>query len=444
MTHQNHSTRPTKPHVPIWAVALIIFALAMLARGGMLYYQLVIRGIELRWLGTSDVPGWLGIANYYRDHLGFSYWLLGSRQPLFPMTVALVYRLGGTLLCAAILQGVFGALTASLGYLMALRVFRRAKGVPNPGLLALLAGVVMALDPGTVWASSVLMSEPLFNLLFTACLLNLVRFVQKSRWYDLALSALWLALAMLARPTTAYFWVMMALVLILLGRRWKAALVIAAVGITVYCGWCANNLRHRGVFAYSTGASFNLLFLRALSAEHFATGATPSELYVDYVRTLYERAGDVETATGRIEPEYFWRFLVPETPELYREVGRLGREKLLEYWPWVILTTPIGLARMYGWTNMLPEWSRPIEIGYHILLYGSAIWGAWMALRRKDWPTLILMGAPIFYITGVTLVSQTSAMDTRMRSMITAPIAIFAIYGAQAIWAGLRRPRPER
>jgi hypothetical protein len=257
--------------------------------------------------------------------------------------------------------------------------------------------------------------------------------VHKGRWIDMALSALWLALAMLARPTAVYFWVIMALVLILLGRRWKAALAISVVGLAVYCGWCANNLYHRGVFTFSTGASFNLLFLRALSAEHFATGATPSELYVDYVRTLYERVGDVEAATANIQPEHFWRFLVPETPELYNAMHDLAIEKLLDYWPWVILTTPIGLARMYGWTNTLPRWFLPIEIVYHTLLYSCVLWGAWKVFRRKDWPTLLLVGAPIFYITAVTLISQTSSMDTRMRSMLAAPLAIAAIYGASAI-----------
>jgi 4-amino-4-deoxy-L-arabinose transferase-like glycosyltransferase len=436
-------TDNTPRRIPPWATALIIFLLAMLARGGLLYYRLAIQGTELRWLGGSDVPGWLGIANYIGDHWDFGYWLLGSRQPLFPITVALVGKLGGSRLHAAILQTIFGGLTAVVGYLMARRIFHHADNVPNPDRLALLAGVIMALDPASVSASVTLLSEPLFNLLFTACILNLVLFVQSGRWRDLALSALWMALAMLARPTPVYFWVIAALVLILLGRRWKAALVIAAVGLALYVGWCANNLRYRGVFTYSTGASFNLLFLRALSAEHVATGATPQELYVEYVRTIYERAGDTEAASGDISPEHFWRFLVPETPTLYREMGRLGREKLLAYWPWVILTTPIGLARMYGWTLMLPTWSRPIETVYHILLYGGGLWGAWVAFRRKDWQTLLLMGAPIFYVTGVTLISQTSAMDTRMRSMLTAPLVILAIYGASAIHASLQKRRSE-
>ena len=403
--------------VPPWAATLIIFALAMLVRGGLLYYRFAVQGGDFRWLGGSDVPGWLGIANHFRSHLDFSYWLLGYRQPLFPMITALVYELGGGVLHVAILQSAFGALTAAIGYLIAYRIFNHAKGTPNPGRLALISGFVMALDPATLSATTSLMSEPVFNLFFAACLLNLVRFVQGNRWVDLALSALWLALAMLTRPTGIYLWVIMALVLILMGRRWKAALAIAAVGLVVYFGWSLNNLRYRGIFTYSTGTNFSLLFLRALSAEHLATGAAVDDLYVTYVRTIYERAGETEAAAGEVLPEHFWRFLVPDTPELYRAMGDLAIEKLLAYWPWVILTTPIGLARMYGWTNSFPEWTRPIEIGYHFVLYACVLWGAWQAFRRRDWPTLVLVSAPIIYITGLTLISQTSAMDTRMRSM---------------------------
>lgn len=405
-----------------------VFGLSLLARGSLLAVRLGIEGVSPRWLGGSDVPGWLGMASHLYLNRDLSYWLMGARPPLFPLTVALVYALGGTTLHAAILQAVFGALTPVLGFLLARRLFLRLD-LPSPERLALLAGCVMALDPASVSASVALLAEPLFNLLFTACLLALTIFIQERRWQALAASALWMALAMLTRPTAIYFWLVAPLILIPLVREWwRPVLVLAAVGLAVYLGWSWRNLRYHGVFTYSLQTNFSLLFLRALSAEHLATGASPDDLQVAYVRDLYLGIGD----TGSAElaaPEHFWRFLVADSPALYRQMGRMAREKLLRYWPYALLSTGVGAWRMFGITNSLPGRFRPFELVYHLLLYGLVVWGAWQAFRRRDWGILLLTLIPILYVTGLTLLAQTSAMDTRMRTPITAPLVILAVYG---------------
>ena len=91
---------------------------------------------------------------------------------------------------------------------------------------------------------------------------------------------------------------------------------------------------------------------------------------------------------------------------------------------------------MFGLTLQLPSWFRPIELIYHAMLYGLMVVGAWRAFRARQWELLLITGVPILYITGLTLISQTSAMDTRMRTPITAPIAILVGYGVAMLRSG--------
>jgi hypothetical protein len=423
---------------PRSAVLAGVFALALAARGGLLAIRLVVLGIPPRGLGGSDVPGWLGMAAHLRDHLDFSYWLMGVRPPLFPLTVAAVSWLGGSRVHAAILQIVFGALTAVFGYLLARRLLR-AQEERRRERLALLAGIVLALDPASVSASATLLADPLFNLTFTALLYHLTCLAQERRWRDLAWSAIWLALAMLTRPTAVYLWIAAPILILVLERSARRqALTLAAVGLAVTLGWSARNLAYTGMFTYTLQTNFTLLFMRALSAEHLATGVDTDTLQVAYARQLYRAAGD-EDAARNVTPESFWDFHVAPSPAIYDEMGRLARAKLIQYWPFALASTVVGLWRMFALTYGLPGWFAPIELVYHALLYGLGLVGVWQAVRRRDWLLLVMAGVPILYVTGLTLASQTSAMDTRMRSPISAPLVVFAAAGLASMLSQRRQ-----
>lgn len=422
---------------PRLAHVLLVFGLAVLARAVVFYFRrgemlaLAAAGAAnpLTAFGGSDIPGWLGMAEHLYYNRSLTYWLMGARPPLFPLTVALTWAAGGSSVDAVALQALFGALTAVLGYLLAHRLFALSPGFPQGDRWALIGGIIMALDPASVSVSVTLLGEPVFNLAFTACILFLAAYVGSRRALPLILSALSLAAAMLARPTAIYFWLAAPLILVPLVRRWwRPALALAAVGLLVYVGWSARNLRYHDVFTYSLQDNFSLLFLRALSAEHLATGRPTDELYAEYMREVYLAAGDEEAATS-VDPKYFWDFQVAESPALYHAMRPIAVRRLLRYWPTALAGTFVGAARMGAYSELLPRWFRPFEIVYHLALYGMALAGVWIALRRKDWAVLLITAVPIVYITGLTLVSLVSGIDTRMRTPITAMIGTLAIYG---------------
>lgn len=387
----------------------------------------------------GDSGWWLEMAKSLYHARDFSPWQLGARPPLFPLSVDLVYALGGSDSAALLLQTLFGAATPILGYLMAGRLLSRVESVAQPLRLALIAGGVMAIEPALISNSVALMAEPLFNLLFTACLLHLTIYIQDGKWQHLALSALWMALSMWTRNSTIYFWVVTPVIFFLLMRRWwQPALALAAVGLAVYVAWSYRNQVYTGVFTYSLQTNFQLLFLRAVSAEHLTTGAPVTKLYVDYIHEVYRRVGDLQGAQAQLGPTPFWDFLVAKTPQIYAAMGQLAIEKLRQYWLLAVLGTGNGLLRMFSITVHMPDWVTPIEVLYRVALYGFMGAGAWIAWVRRERALLTLTGIPILYITGLTMVSQVSALDTRMASPILIPIIILAAAGFAWSWPAIR------
>ncbi|NDJ51923.1 MAG: glycosyltransferase family 39 protein [Chloroflexi bacterium] len=436
--------------LPIVSASLVVICLAFSVRLLILafryqaYLDRLPDPLAVRVLGGSDVPGWLGAANHFVQSADLSYWLLGVRPPLFPLTLALVFSLGGSILAAVLLQVVFGTLSAWLGYLLVYRLFNQIDLPLDGSRLAFAAGIILALDPASASISATLLSEPLFNLMFVATVYFLLVYTQKETFGPLLAAALSLALAMLARPTAIYFWVVAPLIALpLIKRWWKPALALLIAGLITYLGWSYRTWTYHGVYTYSMQTNFTLLFLRALSAEGLATGQPADELYVEYVSEIYQALGD-EAALTTVTPLSFWDFHVAPSPEAYALMREIAVGRLFDYWPYALAGTAIGVWRMYAITEFLPSWFIPIELVYHALLYGLALMGIAWAFARSEWSLLAVTGVPILYISGLTLASQVSAMDTRMRSPITTFIVILATYGLAQLWGWWAHHRATR
>ncbi len=428
---------PPERRREFWLTLIGFMALAFAIRFAVLASRLggdfSDRTIPFTAIGGSDIPGWLGMARHFVGTLRMDYWMLAARPPLFTLMLALIFKLGGSTATALIVQSALGSLTMGIGYSLATRLLERTP-IPQPHRWAMLVGVILIIDPADVWIDTTLLAEPLFNLLVAALLLNLTRYVQDRHPVDLGLTALWMALAMFTRPTAIFLWLAAPVILIPLIRRWwRPVAALAIVGLTVYLGWSYRNLQYTGTFTYSLFTNFTLLFFRSLSAEHLVTGVSPDELQIRYVREIFEVAGDPRAGSASLNPDLMWEFMATPDPVRYAAMGQIIRRTLVRYWWGAVLGTPIGVVRMFALTAPLPSWFRPIELIYHAMLYGSMLVGAWRAFRAKHWELLLLTVVPILYFTGLTLISQTSAMDTRMRTPITVPIAVLAGYGASFV-----------
>jgi len=106
-------------------------------------------------------------------------------------------------------------------------------------------------------------------------------------------------------------------------------------------------------------------------------------------------------------------------------------------------TMPIGLYRMYAFSAAYGSPYLP-ELVFNLGLYALAVLGAyhaWCKQQRLTWALNCLL---ICYVTLATLISQTSGMDTRMRTSITVALAILAAVGSTWLWEVFQRSNKSR
>lgn len=357
------------------------------------------------------------------------------RPPLFPLTVAV---LGVNDQLVLLANALIGSMLAPLTV-----VFARQLGLSVR--LALLAGLIVALDPASVVYSSFLGPEPLANAFLLLMMVALLYgFRQRTHRREVILgmvAGLTLTLSVLARPAAFLIWTGLGGWLLLIDRRrWR---LVAAYTLTSIIGISAWIVHNEIVFdnpTVSTVSSYNLLYYRAASVEHWATGHDMDTVYTDLARRVEARMGrdtsQVDTSTRHHH--------YAGSAKLTRAMNGIAFETFINNPLEYLYTLPIGVARMFGFTNLLPNWTLVFEVLWNAALILGAVAGLWIAYRQQHW--LLFWGVTLTaaYFTIGTLFVQTSGLDTRMRTMFAPHLATAC---ALAIGAFLvqrsRRPPQE-
>jgi hypothetical protein len=398
-----------------WLVLLLVCVLAA--------------GVRLAWIGvryTDDLSRfesgdyelyWHG-GRHIQEHGDLTNSLFAHRPPLFPLLIALVgidNDLGVLLVNALI-----GAALAPLSVILA-----RQLGLRD--VLATWVGVIVALDPASVVYAAWLGAEPLANVWFMLMVIALLHAVTRP---ERGRAALWggaagaaLALSVLARPTPFLIWTGLAVWLLVVYRpQWATVAAYVLVSVIGVGAWVIHNGQTFDNYTVSTVGSYSLLYYRAASVEHWGSGDDMSTVYARLARRVEERLG--HDTTGVDADTRHTHYSGPS--ELTDAMNRTALETFTRYPQWYVAITPIGLARMFGWTNPLPRWTRPLEVAWNTILVSGTAAGLWLAYRQKRW--LLFWGVFLVcgYFTGATIFSQTSGLDTRMRTML-APFMAMAL-----------------
>lgn len=185
----------------------------------------------------------------------FAYYPVG-----YPATVAGLKKAGDlfgwgrSIFSIKMMNGMFGAITVVLLYLLASRIFDRRTGV--------VAGALLAVFPSQVYYTGTVLSEPLFTLMWIGALTVLV-WNPWSRegmpWYQLFGAGVLLSYATMTRGITLMFPLVLLAVWLFHLRSKKRALVQALVvwaGIAVLVvPW---SIRNTAAFGQITGPSTNV------------------------------------------------------------------------------------------------------------------------------------------------------------------------------------------
>lgn len=410
-----------------------IFLLALLLRLALL---LAWYTDDLSRFQTGDYALYDIGAAHFAQNINFDNSLFLVRPPLFPLVV---YLLGGDENVVLLFDIVCGALIAPLAYLLA-RQFGSADR------FAVAAGIIVALDPGSIAHSAFLGPEPLANLLLLAGLLVLLASLNQPTGTQMLVWGLGagglLALSSLARPATYLLWLVLGVWLLLVRRSaWRAVAACALVNLLAIGAWTYHNAVHFGNPTFSTVGAYALVYYRAASVERIATGG--SDMEVIYTR-LNQR---VEALLGRnpaLADAGTRHGYLAATPEITRALQTVAGEIILAYPHIYLATFPVALARMYG---LVPDVSKFdglliwIDTGWNWLLVLGTAAGLWLAYRRKERLLLwccLLVGA--YYTAGITIV-KSAGLDTRERSMLTPLMALLCVYAAQTLWLRWRSRR---
>jgi len=213
-----------------------------------------------------------------------------SRTPVYPLFLATLMRVGGDKLSLFLLvQCLVGAATCALTTLLAAR--RLSWGA------AVVAGLLVTIDPNSIVRCVDLRTETLFTLLLVggACVIVW----HDKRWWGWMLGGFLWALAALTRPIAVWLW-LVALVT-LLGARlaWRARVGFFAAFLAGYLGllgiWAARNVALTGHWFVSTISTYNLLVYRVAGVE---AERTHQPLEVVQQRFLSE-SGDLQFYESR-------------------------------------------------------------------------------------------------------------------------------------------------
>lgn len=418
-----------------WRAFGSIFILALSLR---LLYVLANYTPGLGAFEWGDYPSYAIPARHFMQAGDFQNSLFLVRPPGFPLLIAL---LGDQTLTVLLVNCALGALTAALTALLYLAAIGKPGG-------ALLAGALVALDPASVVYSAFLGAEPLANLSLTAAILCF--WLALKRADRLRASALWLSLAglalslsMLTRPAAYLLWLPLSA---LFGvytwrakRAWLGLALFVLISGGTFWAWNAHNEQVFGHRTFSTVGPYTMLYHRAASIEHLATGVAPDEVFIRLNERVEARLG--RTLPEGIDIESARHTYLAASPEVEAALTAVSLEVFLRYPHVYLATIPLGLARMFGYTYPLKGLWRAPDVLWNIglvVLTALGLWQLWRQRQRLFVSLTLLIG--MYFTVGVLLV-KTSGSDTRERSMLTMLMACCAAYALSTWWT--RRQRSQ-
>ena len=303
--------------------------------------------------------------------------------------------------------------------------------------LALLAACIVAIDPTSIRYSSVLLAEPLANLLLAFGFISLIALKQAgARRTVMAWGLLaggFIILSALTRPAAYLLWIPMAFWVAFARKRWRALAVVslAALAFSGMMLWKQHNATYLRNSSFTTIGTFNLLYYRAASVFHQATQQDINTVYV----TL---AGRVEAELGDNAPNITrdrrWHHRASPA-QMESMMTAVALDVFREYPLYYLLTIPVGLYR-----TLLEIWTFPMwfSIGWNAVFLLTASYGLWQFIRQRRWVEGLFLLLPCAYFLAGTLLVQTSGIDTRARVMVTPLLAVMAAHGA-VYWINRRR-----
>jgi 4-amino-4-deoxy-L-arabinose transferase-like glycosyltransferase len=315
-----------------------------------------------------------------------------TRTPVFPLLVACCYNIAGHEPAFAVAaQVLLSMITAVLVYAIGRRFF--------DATTALVASILLAVDPLSIRYSILLLSETLFTLLLAASLYCLLAYQRKAQPGWVAAITLLTGLLILCRPIAILWPFALLPVFGWIAWREKSGQPLVHYGVflagtfAMLSTWIVRNYRVGGIAVLSTVQGINLYYYRAA-----LTLADEQNLYFADAQQLLRDRLQQKVAQEHLD---------------YSE-----EYSLMEKWGWEISGSAPksylrahlrGIARMF-----LPQRRRELLIGlppaaafwaessFLALLYGLALTGFVVGLCRCDRLAILVLGGVVVYFAAIS------------------------------------------
>ncbi|MGQ9525022.1 MAG: ArnT family glycosyltransferase [Armatimonadota bacterium] len=285
---------------------LIVLLVASILRFGLLA-SAYLHGCDL--VARSDEHGYHLLAvNLARHHVFTMAEPVGptgrpevGRTPAFPALMALIYlAVGERPYAVATVLALVSCWIPIAVYLVSLELFGRRT--------AIASGLTMAVTPAAVLYAGAILTDTLHTAILTMSLLSFVGKYSPRAHGASALAGLWLGLATLVRPVTAYLPIALSALLIALRRR-LAWLLIPAAAYAVVFPWCLRNMYVSGRLQLSSIGRYNLIYYNLAFAKARAQGLSVDEVRRQYHDLANRLPGGSAEVAKREVPKY-WRQLL--------------------------------------------------------------------------------------------------------------------------------------
>jgi len=374
----------------------LIFGLAFVARA-LLLVIVTLSGVDLfRW--SLDSWEYTAAASAILEG-DWGFYMFVLRTPGYPLLLAgfrLLFQLESPQLVAWL---PFQIALSSVNAVLAARIIATLSG---HRCVALVGGIMIALDPMMLGTETPLLSEALANPALTAALFFFLRWLGVRRVCDFGLALLSIQIAVLTRPSLLYYTAILVLVILLIDRKlWRYALALLVAVSLLVAAWTLRNVHYTGIPTYSTAGVYNFLFYKSVSTEALVTGRSPEEIAWDYALEIETRLGD----PGQLNTEYFpvgnFDYLYVSDAARYHVMAEMAREKLFKFHVWHLVKMPYHIFKMFYINPIvtLPEPVRLVLTTAEFLLVALGSW-QWIRLRRLLWQHVLVFGTLAYVVLG--------------------------------------------
>jgi len=448
-------------------VLVIIFAIALAVRLLLFFINLNVAGGD--FIATiSGGDGYYEISKNLIEGRGYTfdegpdYKAEFLRPPVWIFIMAILAKLFNSYVPVLIVELFMGSFIPVVGVLLAQRIV-----LPR---LAVAVGILLALEPFSVLLSFITLTETSFTFFLLLSLLFVFRYIERRSTRNIVWTAVFLALAILIKPTVQFFPILVPIGLYWIFRKhyslifFKHALYFVITIALILTPWLYRNQQEFGKVSLSSQAAFNVYSVLVPSVLSIENGTDFKTEYAALNKVLKERGDEITPANSS---QYMKEALSMLSQHKVAFLKSIGISMLTFFTHDGMLTvlsySKVIIPNMFNkpvLTMMLSEPLRlfQLAVAYSktpavLVLFGRLGWvivfmlflfGTVRYFRREQTSSYAYAALGVVLYFALLTTANGLGMNARFRMPVNAFIFTFAVYGFYFLYRSIMAKLPTK